>query len=37
MKKRLALFIALIFFTGVVFVSCAGMETKPSAADFKTR
>ncbi len=36
MKKRLALLIALIFFTGVVFVSCAGMETKPSAADFKT-
>jgi hypothetical protein len=36
MKKRLALFITLIFFTGVVFVSCAGMEAKPSAADFKT-
>jgi hypothetical protein len=36
MKKRLALLIALIFFTGVVFVSCAGMETKPTAADFKT-
>jgi hypothetical protein len=35
MKKRLALVIALIFFTGVVFVSCAGMEAKPSAADFK--
>jgi hypothetical protein len=35
MKKRLALFITLIFFTGIVFVSCAGMEAKPSAADFK--
>lgn len=36
MKKRLALFIALIFLMGVIFVSCAGMEAKPSAADFKT-
>jgi LEA14-like dessication related protein len=36
MKKRLALLVALIFFTGVVFVSCAGMETKPTASDFKT-
>jgi hypothetical protein len=36
MKKRLALFIALVFLMGVIFVSCAGMEAKPSAADFKT-
>ncbi len=36
MNKRLALLIALIFFTGVVFVSCAGMETKPTEATFKT-
>jgi len=35
MTKRLAMIVALIFFTGVVFVSCASMETKPSAADFK--
>jgi len=35
MKKRLALVIALIFFTGVVFVSCAGIETKPTEAGFK--
>jgi len=35
MKKRLALFLALIFFAGVVLVSCAGMEAKPSVADFK--
>jgi len=35
MKKRLALLIALVFLTGAVLVSCAGMETKPSAADFK--
>jgi hypothetical protein len=36
MKKRLALLIALIFFTGVVFVSCAGMEIKPTESTFKT-
>jgi len=36
MKKRLTLLIALIFFTGVVFVSCAGMETKPTEATFQT-
>jgi len=35
MKKRLALVLALIFFMGVVLVSCAGMEVQPSAADFK--
>lgn len=35
MKKRLALLVALIFLMGVVFVSCAGMEVKPTAADFK--
>jgi hypothetical protein len=35
MKKRLALLVALIFLTGVVFVSCAGMETKPTEATFK--
>ena len=35
MKKRLALLIALIFFTGVVFVSCAGMEIKPTESTFK--
>lgn len=36
MKKRLALVLALVFLMGVIFVSCAGMEAKPSAADFKT-
>ena len=36
MKKRLALFVALIFFIGAVFVSCAGMETKPTEATFQT-
>jgi hypothetical protein len=35
MKKRLALLITLLFFTGVVFVSCAGMEVQPSADNFK--
>jgi len=35
MKKRLALVVALTFFIGVVLVSCAGMETTPSAASFK--
>ncbi len=35
MKKRLALCVALIFFIGAVVLSCAGMEAKPSAADFK--
>jgi hypothetical protein len=36
MKKRLALLVALLFFTGMVFVSCAGMETKPTEAAFQT-
>jgi hypothetical protein len=36
MKKRLALVIALIFFIGAVFVSCAGIETKATEAAFKT-
>jgi hypothetical protein len=36
MKKRLALLVALVFFTGVVFVSCAGMETKPTEGNFTT-
>jgi hypothetical protein len=35
MKKRLALLITLLFFVGVVFVSCAGMEIKPTEATFK--
>jgi hypothetical protein len=35
MKKRLALIITLFFFTGVVFVSCAGMQIKPTEANFK--
>jgi hypothetical protein len=35
MKKRLALIITLFFFTGVVFVSCAGMQTKPTETNFK--
>ena len=36
MKKRLALVIALIFFIGAGFVSCAGIETKATEAAFKT-
>lgn len=36
MKKRLALLIALMFCMGVVLVSCAGMEMKPTEATFKT-
>jgi len=35
MKKRLALLVALLFFMGMVFVSCAGIETKPTEAAFK--
>jgi hypothetical protein len=35
MKKRLAMLIALLFFTGTVFVSCAGVGTKPTEASFK--
>jgi len=35
MKKRLALMVVLTFLTGVMLASCAGMEAKPSAADFK--
>lgn len=35
MNKRLALMIALFFGIGVVFVSCAGMETKPTESNFK--
>ena len=35
MKKRLALVIALVFFIGMVFVSCAGVEMKPTETDFK--
>ncbi len=36
MNKRLALMIAFFFCMGLMFMSCAGVETKPSAADFKT-
>jgi len=36
MNKRLALLIAVIFVTGMVLVSCAGMEMKPTEATFKT-
>jgi hypothetical protein len=36
MNKRLALIIAFFFCMGLVLMSCAGVETKPSAADFKT-
>lgn len=35
MNKRLALIIALFFGMGVIFASCAGMATKPTAANFK--
>jgi hypothetical protein len=35
MKKRLALVTVLIFLTGMVLVSCAGMEMKPTEATFK--
>jgi Late embryogenesis abundant protein len=36
MNKRLALMIAFFFCMGLMFMSCAGVETKPSEADFKT-
>lgn len=35
MNKRLTLTIALFFGLGVVLASCAGMMTKPTAANFK--
>ena len=35
MNKRLALILILFFGFGLVLVACAGMETKPTAADFK--
>jgi len=35
MKKRLALVVTLIFFVGVMLVSCAGMEVKPTESTFK--
>ncbi|MBN1226992.1 MAG: hypothetical protein JXA79_08360 [Deltaproteobacteria bacterium] len=35
-KKYIALLIALIFGMGVLFVSCAGVPIKPTAANFKT-
>jgi len=34
-KKYIALLIALIFGMGVLFVSCAGVPTKPTTANFK--
>jgi hypothetical protein len=35
MNKRLALMIAFFFCMGLMFMSCAGVETKPSEASFK--
>jgi hypothetical protein len=35
MKKRLALVAVLIFLTGMVLVSCSGIEMKPTEATFK--
>ncbi|MBW1689293.1 MAG: hypothetical protein JRI71_13930 [Deltaproteobacteria bacterium] len=35
MNKRLALITVLIFGMGLLFFSCAGMQTKPTAANFK--
>jgi hypothetical protein len=35
LKKSTVLLIALIFGIGVLFVSCAGVPTKPTAANFK--
>ncbi len=35
MPKRSTLLIALIFGMGVIFASCAGIQTKPTAANFK--
>jgi len=34
-KKSTVLLLALMFGMGVIFVSCAGMQVKPSAANFK--
>jgi len=34
-KKTIVLLTALIFGMGVMFVSCAGMQVKPTAANFK--
>jgi hypothetical protein len=35
MKKRRMLLIACIFGIGLIFISCAGMPTKPTEANFK--
>jgi hypothetical protein len=35
MHKKLVLLVMMIFALGVVFVSCAGMQVKPTAANFK--
>lgn len=35
MNKKLALMVVLVFGLAVVFASCAGIETKPTAANFK--
>jgi len=34
-KKYIVVLIALIFGMGVLFASCAGVPTKPTAANFK--
>jgi hypothetical protein len=36
MKKRLALLTICLFSLGLVLASCAGVETKPTASNFKT-
>jgi hypothetical protein len=36
MHKKLVLLVMMIFAFGVVFASCAGMQVKPTAANFKS-
>jgi hypothetical protein len=35
MNRKIALMIAFFFGTGLIFISCAGMPTKPTEANFK--
>ena len=35
MKKKVVLMTVLFFGLGVILASCAGMQTKPTAANFK--
>ena len=36
MDRKTALLIALVFGVGWICISCAGMQTKPTEANFKT-